>query len=191
MSTNSRGDKWRIAAVVVGVGSLLFSLAVFRLGYVQKKVAVGEQVKQVVAAARPELDVTSQLNPLTDGYLKSNPGEAREYLVKSIRLIQESKLTDWQIMSASKLPYARLYVLDKRMGNPVLADADLVKAKYCYVRALEGGQNSDIEAARALAEMTSEAFEKMVDEFDKARTGGEGPVYARSIAPQAAPATRP
>jgi hypothetical protein len=85
------------------------------------------------------------------------------------------------------LCYARLYVLDARVGNEPTATLDFVKARYWYLRRAELGGYDVKAATEALSKVTPERCVEMVDGYDKDPTNWKGPRYLAEIRGKSAP----
>lgn len=134
------------------------------------------------ATAQRFQEVRTQLDRLYTRYLNGDREEAKRSMQEAVAMIQSSKLgAEFERFESASLflAYARLYVLEKRAGNGELAEADVVKARYWYLRKDELSGKSVEEASAAVAEFTPERCMAFVDEWDRGCTDGLGPKYAR------------
>jgi hypothetical protein len=128
---------------------------------------------------------------LAKQYLMSGPGEARDSLVSEVALVEGSQMPAYAKAGLCYPACSRLYLLQKRLGNDSLAEAALVRARYWYLRFLETGNRSDVEAARILSLWGPSQCEAFVIEAD----GAQGPAYLSAIRtrspPRRSPASKP
>ena len=73
--------------------------------------------------------------------------------------------------------YGLLYALEKRAGNPDLAELYLAKAKYWVIRQRELGGESDSDISTRLNTFTGEKCIADVDSWDKGASDGKGAHY--------------
>ena len=175
--------------IAIAAFAILCALGFYILSFFvrQQRNVVVKQLDYEYSKLNSALKVVKEIEPLEQTYLNGSAGAARESLVKEIGIIENSGLPNAQMIIA-RLPCCRLYVLDKRLGSPKLAEASLVKARYWYLRDLEIGSNQDAQVAKDLLEFTPDEVEKLVDDWDKSATGGRGPTY---LSDRSLPDTQP
>jgi hypothetical protein len=150
------------------------------------------QRKDAATDERKKQDATlKQLNALARTYFDGNAGEARDSLVRTVQLIEDSDFPVVVRAGICSVAYSRLYVLDKRTGNPLLAESALVKARYWHLRDAESARGeSEANAAKGIIAMTPAKCEEFVDQHDRNLNNGRRPAYVAAL-PALRPSTAP
>lgn len=123
--------------------------------------------------------------PLYQSYLDGDRDQARRGLEQILSTVENTPGLPSKFRNRDMwLNYARLYVLEKRTGNPLLAEAHLIEARYWHLRELRGSEGlSSDQAASQEAEWTPEEYARWVDRLDAPRTPErQGPRYLRQWA---------
>ena len=133
----------------------------------------------------------NELATLRGNYMKAHAEEARQNLLKAERLIAQtavcSNTVDTVIPRMNRLNYARLYALERALGNVDMADIYFVKMKYWYVVALEmRGTSADV-IAFALRKMTADDVVRDILVWDHDQTG-QVPQYVKDLGTNLPPA---
>lgn len=133
--------------------------------------APGESVDQ---------DLVGQLDKLYYGYLGGDIVQARENLRQSILLLDGARFSK-PAASAHGLwiTHSRLAVLEGYAGNAILAEANLLKARFWYLRKFEISGESTEEAMKAVHSYDADKCRQAMEKFDKTHTNGLGPKYSR------------
>jgi hypothetical protein len=130
--------------------------------------------------AQADKNALESLDKLYRSYLQGDLKIARESLDKAISILEELRIAKpGAVAHGLWLAHSRLQVLERRSGRATLADANLLKARFWYLRKLEQtGESTEKAYAVTLAFGTAEC-ETMIDRFDRAHTDGRGPEYLR------------
>jgi hypothetical protein len=123
---------------------------------------------------------TKKADSLYAQYLAGTPEQARQALEATIKLAAAAKLSPFGEADCLCFAYARLYALESKSGRAAAAEADLVRARYWYLRQRELGGATPDEASKAVANFTGEQCMAFVDKWDKDHSGGRGPKYLQS-----------
>jgi hypothetical protein len=135
--------------------------------------------------------LNEKLGEMYHAYLAGNREEARQNIEQAVSVIENSNAPLLVKAHDQWLGYSRLYVLQRRSGNEILAEASLLKARYWLLRKHElAGTNSE-KAARAVFQwFTADKCVEIVDQWDKAHTQGKGPNYAQGLTSDVAKAKK-
>ena len=126
----------------------------------------------------PKKDVNKELNGLYQAYLSGGRDDARQSLQAAIHLVQTGEMHPDDEAWGLWLGYARLYALERRAGSNELAQVDLIKARYWYLRVLElSGDTPPKTLASVKKSAAADKVVAFVDEWDKKHTDGKGPRY--------------
>lgn len=131
--------------------------------------------------ARAILETESRVADLLIKYREVSAGEARDCLLKAAALVEGAKLSEYAKAGLNEFIFMRLFVLEKRLGDNILAEGYLVKARYWYLRRENLSLTPDVKAAHDVMGLTPSKIEELVDEFDNAKTGGRGPAYLQHM----------
>jgi hypothetical protein len=117
-------------------------------------------------------------------YLEGDVNQARRNLEQMIHVFETRNAQIGRMHHAHGLyfGYARLYVLEKRVGNKESAETALIKARYWFLQSYESsedGWKNRVSLPEILSMITPERIAKAVDEEDKTRTRGKAPGYAQ------------
>ncbi|MDB6016748.1 MAG: hypothetical protein JWR19_1237 [Pedosphaera sp.] len=119
---------------------------------------------------------------LFHAYLSADENQVRPILEQKIQLLEkDTSLSRDGWAQRISWEYSHLYVLEKRTGNQDSAEANLVKARYWFLRACE---LSDMPAQQKMDEFKradANFIFAMVDKMDKALTDGKGPKYLQNL----------
>ncbi|MEI9866631.1 MAG: hypothetical protein WDN00_19180 [Limisphaerales bacterium] len=120
-------------------------------------------------------------------YLGGDVNQARQNLELVIQLYQNQKV---KILGRSGqagdlfCSYARLYVLEKKVGNKDDTEAALIRARYWQLESYESsddGWKNRTPMNEFMATTTPEKISEMVDKLDEGSTGGKGPTYIQYL----------
>lgn len=116
-------------------------------------------------------------------YVEGNLEEARRCLNKNALLLEQSTILEpLGRAGLLTLTYARLFVLEKKAGNEALAEENLIKLKFWFLKRaeLEGKpSNSTIKTMEELT--TSDHLITFVDDTDKKHNRGKPPAYVTDL----------
>jgi hypothetical protein len=120
-------------------------------------------------------------------YLAGDVNQARQNLELMIQLYQSQKA---KILGQSGqahdlfCSYARLYVLEKRVGNKDDSEAALIRARYWQLESYESsddGWKSRVPMDEFMRNTTPEKISEIADKLDKGSTSGKGPKYIQYL----------
>ena len=114
-------------------------------------------------------------------YLTGDAEQARQSLLKSVRLIETMKFAEDKRAEGLCLSYGRLYMLETRMGRTQTAAAYWLKSQYWLLRKYELWHWQEDVAASEVLSRTPQHTMEMLDTFDKHRTNGAGPHYLSQL----------
>jgi hypothetical protein len=122
--------------------------------------------------------VLKKSEAFNQGYLEGDINYARRCLYDNAALLEQATILEpigrAQLLSFT---YARLYVLEKRAGKNVEADANLVKTRFWALKAAElEGRKLD-EKRQEIDKLTPDQLIAFVDESDKNLNRGNSPAY--------------
>ncbi len=115
---------------------------------------------------------------LYNNYLSSNIQDARSNLVASAKLVEGAIILE-AVGRAELLykTYLRLYVLEKRDGNEIAAEANLINAKYWMLKSGELIGNAPDKVAGYINQLNPEKIFEDVDSLDRKNNNGKEPEY--------------
>jgi hypothetical protein len=130
-------------------------------------------------AERAGVEVGDRVENLYRIYLNGDRAEAKQSMKDAAVLLERAARAPLRVRAHGLwLAYSRLYVLEKEDGNPALAEADSVKARYWYLEEREASGDSPAEAARAVQTMTADKCADIVRRWDERKNDGKGPRFA-------------
>ena len=116
-------------------------------------------------------------------YLEGNLEDARRCLNKNALLLEQSTVLE-PIGRAGllTLTYARLFVLEKKAGNEALAEENLIKLKFWFLRRAELEGGSLDSTVKTMGELTtSDQLITFVDDIDKKHHNGSPASYLTNL----------
>ncbi|MGD1084178.1 MAG: hypothetical protein ABSA47_05405 [Verrucomicrobiota bacterium] len=125
----------------------------------------------------------AELRKKTEGlyelYLSGDYKQAKDNLDRIVELnqITEQPLNDRA--HALFFTYARMYALERTVGNDNLAEAELVKSRYWALLEAESGGHNDTEAGEYVKPMTGDFIFNFIVQWDERASGGRGPNYMK------------
>jgi hypothetical protein len=115
-------------------------------------------------------------------YFTGDANHARKSLEEEVCLLESSKaLVPSGQAGALFVVHSRLYVLEKRLGNGIRAEANMIKARYWYLRGGELQGSSIDKVIEEIEAGTPERIMDMIDKLDKEVNNGNGPKYLQDI----------
>ena len=129
----------------------------------------------------PAVTIERKGNQLYEYYLAGGTNEARSALNEILRLGKSSNLPKSYQDRWFYLAYSRLFALEYRCGNHVIADNCFASAKY-YLKRMhidDGEPMQEIESD--VAQFTPENCVLYVDKWDRAHSDGRGANYLHKI----------
>jgi len=121
-------------------------------------------------------DPTEAFDRVYDSYLNGNANEARSSLQEALHLLDQTGSPQGQAFGLF-LTYSRLYALEAREGQPDIAEAYFIKARYWFVRNAEIGNGLEQEIGKKIRAFTTNACVAMVDDWDREHSSGRGAKY--------------
>lgn len=135
-----------------------------------------EQKRNIDSFKRIELIKFGDL--LYSNYLNGSVIDARMALTNAICLWDTNiALLPMGREVAISLGYARLYVLDARIGNSDEAEADLIQERYWHLKALEKDKLPLKEIIQEIHKFDTNYLMQMVSQNDRANNKGNDPIY--------------
>jgi hypothetical protein len=134
-----------------------------------------------------QLAVIQENGPFYKAYLNGDVNQARQNLAQMIQLYQSPKA---EILGPSAQAgylfgcYARLFVLESRVGNKDDAEAALTKARYFHLESYDksdDGWRTRVTLNEFLRYQTPEQITRIVDRLDKGSNGGNEPKYIQYL----------
>jgi hypothetical protein len=123
-----------------------------------------------------------EIKPLFEAYLSGDSQQAKQALEEMVRAVEGSKVSPKIQAYGLWLIYARLYILERRLGNAELAEANILKSRYWLMRRNEiDGATPEEAAQRALQWFTADKCMEIFDKWDKALSEGKGPKYLQEV----------
>lgn len=129
----------------------------------------------------PAAEAVKQSDQLYQVYLTGDLGRAKSSLEETIRVIENANLKPERQANMIFFAYARLYVLERRTSTRAIAEVDLVKARYWFLREHEFSGETVAQAGAAVQSLTADKCMDFVDKWDKQRTDGVGPRYTQEL----------
>lgn len=165
------------------VPSLLLLLPIFIVALGALHGCRFKQSDSIERQTKKYYDFSERSDQLYAIYLTGNANEARQSLEKDIDSIIEGKeyLEPGGRAGMLFLAYCRLYVLEKRLGNNVEAEANLIKARYWLIRKGELLGLPTGETMQEVLKFTPAKIVETIDAFDKKLNDGSSPNYFQSI----------
>jgi len=164
---------------------LILALAIALAGLLGCESEESVQDRAIREANAKVMAVGKKLDPLYQTYLTGTRDQAEMSLKQMLSHVEGSDEPPKVQAHDLWLTYSRLYVLEKRGGNEALAQAYLLKARYWLLRKAElGGADAEKAATEVFGWFTPDKCTEIVDHWDKSRTQGKGPNYARSVVPE-------
>jgi hypothetical protein len=163
------------------IRSLWDSVATVGIGVAMVALLLGCGPKED-SGASANIEVGARFVELYDRYVQGDEAEARASLLATVDMLEGAELPKRDAVAHGLwLTFSRLHVLESRLGNLLLADAYLLKARYWYLRKLELSGEPLNEAMEHVSKwFTPEECKRIVDGFDIRNTGGAGANYFRS-----------
>jgi hypothetical protein len=160
---------------------MVLALAMASLGLVGCRPAQSQEDRAIIEANKRVQALSEEVNRLYEVYLRGDRQEAKFALEQMVSVEEGSDAPLYVRAHGLWLIYSRLYVLEIRGGNDVLAQACLLKARYWLLRKAElHGDNPEKAASKAFNWFTPDKCMEIVDNWDKSRTQGKGPNYAQA-----------
>lgn len=158
----------------VGGGAVLFlllgSVVLYSFypswAHTRKKRALSKEADETVA----------QIDLWYREYLTGDVATARSRLIEAAKLIGASRNTN-VVQGGMWFCYARLHCLEKRVGDPALAQIYFEKARYWRLVSLEGNGFAVTNIVAKLDSFTPSACDEFVDDWDRKFTRGAGASY--------------
>jgi hypothetical protein len=125
-----------------------------------------------------EESLNKQCNVRFLDYLNGDASKARAALSEEINLVENSTVVSPKFKAAFLfMAYARLYALERRLGNDSAADIVYIKVRYWNLRRYELNGLMDEEHLREFHGFTPDKVLESIDKMDKAASQGKGPKY--------------
>jgi hypothetical protein len=124
--------------------------------------------------------VLAEVDGLYDEYVTGDRNRAKQALFDAIEIIEKSSCFE-EAARASLLwlQYARLTVLESRVGDKVLADACLLKCRYWQLRSLELSYEPTTLAFEKVKTSGIDYYIEMVEKWDRGLHDGKTADYNR------------
>lgn len=129
----------------------------------------------------PAEEAIKQLDQLYQVYLTGDLGRARGSLEESIGVIENANFKPERKANLLFFSYSRLYVLERRTSSGAVAEANLVMARYWFLREHELSGETEGQAGAAVQALTADKCMDVVDKWDRQRTDGVGPRFTQEL----------
>lgn len=128
-----------------------------------------------------------ELERLMDAYMDGDVNEARRSLEQEVDLLQSPKAEvytrGWRA-HVLFVTYARLYLLERRVGRDDKAEAALIRARFWALEnydLTEEGEFRKPPLREYMSDTSRERLDEDFDRWDKLITYGRGPKYAQVL----------
>jgi hypothetical protein len=139
------------------------------------------------SAQSGKLEVIQDSGKFYKVYLEGDVNQARQNLEQMIEFFKGQRA---KVLGPSGqahylfCSYARLYVLEKRVGNKDNAEAALIKARYWQLESYELSDDdwkSRVPMDEFMPNTTPEKISEIVDKLDKGSNNGKEPKYVQYL----------